>query len=112
MKNQFTYKETMDTTAEALDLLDIKSFLQKDLELYSIMMDIQDYIDYSYKEDAIAVQNFMKQKYPMFGEYLETEIFNWMTGDEFIDYCKKRYPEVKWGYQNIEKYWVAQIGDK
>jgi hypothetical protein len=30
-----------------------------------------------------------------------------MSQDEFMEYCKKRYPEVKWGYEFIERYWVA-----
>ena len=49
------------------------------------------------------------KKYPqIFGN--PPEIFNYIGQDEFIEYCIKRYPEVRWGHEVIERFWVADDG--
>ena len=50
----------------------------------------------------------MKQYPEVFSE--NAELFNYMTDYEFIEYCKKRYPEVIWASEFIERYWVANNG--
>ena len=97
-----TYHEIKEKTYKALDLYpDLKSFLQKDLEVYDIMNAISDDIEinpYNKKE----LIDYMEQE----KEFFCYDIFSWISADEFIDYCKERFPEITWGYELIERYWV------
>lgn len=97
-----TYREIKEKSYKALDLYpDLKSFLQKDLEVYDIMNAISDDIEtnpYNKKE----LIDYMEQEKKFFCQ----DIFNWMSADEFIDYCKERFSEIIWGYELIERYWV------
>ena len=106
MKNEFGYKETIEITEKALDILDIKKFLIKDKDPHEIMNDIDDYIEDGDGEDVWKVEYFMKEYPEIFGDPWFS-IFNYMDDDEFITYCKKRYPEIHWGHEFIERYWVA-----
>ena len=99
------YFKNIEITEEALNMLDIKNFLQQGVDLYDIIWDIRDYIDDGDGEDVWAVENYMKQYPRVFGS--PPDIFNYMANDEFLDYCKHRYPEIRWGYECIERYWVA-----
>ena len=103
-----TYEQCINITKQALDLLDIKKFLIKDKETRDIRWAIEDYIDDGDGEDVWAVEEFMKQYPQIFG--IPPEIFNYMGDDEFMEYCQKRYPEVRWGYEFIERYWIANDG--
>ena len=105
-KDKLGYKESIEITEKALDILDIKKFLIKDKEPHGIMWDIDDYIINTNGEDARKVEYFMKEYPEVFGNPWFS-IFNYMNDDEFIEYCKKRYPEIRWGYECIERYWVA-----
>ena len=44
-KQYYTYLTCLEITEKALDMLDIKKFLQKDVELYDIFWNIRDYIE-------------------------------------------------------------------
>ena len=103
---KYTYEQAIDICEKALDLLDIKEFLISKEEVRNIMIDIEDYLDtrrYFYY-DTREIDNFMSNYPEIFGE--NYEIFNYMTDDEFIDYCKKRYPNIRWGNEVIERHWV------
>ena len=54
------------------------------------MNDIED--DIEIIRDVYEIKNFMDEHEDIF----EGMIFNWMTADEFLKYCEKRYPQVKW----------------
>ena len=69
---------------------------------------IQDYIEDGDGQDVWNVEEYMKQYPSVFDN--PPDIFNYMSQDEFMEYCKKRYPEIKWGYEFIERYWVASDG--
>lgn len=100
-----TYKQGINITHQALNLLDIKKFLIRNKEPQDIRWAIEDYIDDGDGEDVWAVEEFMKQYPKIFGN--PPEIFNYIGDDEFIEYCCKRYPEIKWGHEIIERFWVA-----
>lgn len=103
-----TYEQCTKITYQALDLLNVKQFLKKDTEPRDILWAIEDYIDDGDGEEVWAIEEFMK-KYPqVFGN--PPEIFNYIGQDEFIEYCIKRYPEVRWGHEVIERFWVADDG--
>lgn len=103
---KYTYEQAIDICEKALDLLDIKKFLISEEEVRNIMVDIEDYINtcrylaYNVEE----IDSFMSNYPEIFGQ--NYEIFNYMTDDEFIDYCKKRYPNIHWGNEVIERHWV------
>lgn len=70
------------------------------------MVDIEDYIDTRryLGYDTGEIDNFMFNYPEIFGE--NYEIFNYMIDDEFINYCKKRYPNIHWQTEIIERHWV------
>lgn len=107
-KQYYTYLTCLEITEKALDMLDIKKFLQKNIELYDIFWNIKDYIEDGDGQDVWNVEEYMKQYPSVFDN--PPDIFNYMSQDEFMEYCKKRYPEIKWGYEFIERYWVANDG--
>lgn len=104
MNKEYTYLTSIEITEKALDILNIKQFLVKDKELNSIMDDIRYYIEIGNEQDAQKVENYLKQYPSIFSN--EPDIFNYMADDEFMEYCQKRYPEIHWGYEFIERYWV------
>lgn len=105
MKKEYNYTESIEICEKALDLLNVKQFLKKDAEPHDILWAIEDYINDGNREEVWVIEEFIK-KYPqIFGN--PPEIFNYIGEDEFIEYCIKRYPEVRWGHEVIERFWVA-----
>ena len=101
----YSYEQSIEICEKALDLIDIRKFLVSNIEVEEIMWDISyEYADFLNK-DYDALEDYMRQYPEVFGEEYQ-EPFNFMTEDEFIKYCKKRYPDIKCGHKIIEKYWV------
>lgn len=97
-----TYREIKEKTYKALDLHpNLKSFLKKDLEVYEIRDNIIDDIEIN-PDNKKELLDYMKKE----EDFFCGDIFNWMTEDEFIAYCKKKFPNIKWESQIIERYWV------
>lgn len=101
------YREQIELTEQALDLLNIKAFLIHGEELEDIYKAIQWYIDDNDTEEVHKVRRFMDG----YDDFFHGDIFNWMTSDEFIEYCIKRYPEIRWGHEIVERFWVINRGD-
>ena len=101
------YRESIKVCSKALDMINVKEFLILGQEPYDIMNDIEDYVDKVENETTCQVITYMKQYPEIFGKI--PELFNYMTDDEFITYCKERYPEVEWAYEIRERYWVANV---
>jgi len=95
-----SYKDSINITQQALDLIDIKKFLISGKDISDIKYDIRFYIHIS--EDK--VKNFMSQYSDIFG--IDLDIFNYIGDDEFISYCKRRYPDIYWEEEIIERHWV------
>ena len=107
MNNKYGYHKSIEICEQALDMLDVKYFLQSGKSVNSIMDELEAYI-YNFvaeNEDANKVFSFMLE-YPEIFCDDPPELFNYMTDDEFLNYCKKRFPEIKWMYECIERYWV------
>lgn len=97
-----TYREIKEKSYKALDLYpDLKSFLQKDLEAYDIMNNLEEDIENNPNNKEQLIKYMQEEK-----NFFNNDIFNWITEDEFINYCKERFPEITWGYELIERYWV------
>lgn len=98
----YNYKKIKELNYKALDLYpNLKSFLQKDLEVYDIMNAISNDIEInSYNKKELI--DYMEQE----KEFFCYDIFNWMSADEFIDYCREKFPDIQWGSEIIERYWV------
>jgi len=47
----------------------------------------------------------MYQHINVFGK--PPELFNYMTDDEFLEYCQEKYPDIHWGDEFIERHWVT-----
>ena len=105
---EFNYRESIKICEQALDYLDVKKFLHHGCEPQDITTKLEEYVNAHHEDDAIRAYYFMKQYPEVFSE--NAELFNYMTDYEFIDYCKKRYPEVIWASEFIERYWVANNG--
>ena len=97
---EYSYEDSIKISQQALDLIDIKKFLISGKDISDIKYDIRFYIHIS--EDK--VKNFMSQYPDIFG--IDLDIFNYIEDDEFISYCRKRYPNIYWGEEIIERHWV------
>lgn len=105
-----TYKETIEICEQALDFLDIKRFLVLNKDVDAIIDNIEFYLYENQtvncnKENLKKLNEFMSEYPEIFGDL--GELFNSITDDEFIEYCQKRYPEIHWGHEVIERYWVS-----
>ena len=109
MKRNLSYTECIRICEKALDLLDIRKFLIKDKTAHDIIWDIEDYYNDPINNDTYMLEYFMKEYPEIFGEE-DPQPFNYMTDDEFITYCEKRYPDVSWGHEWTERHWVLYNG--
>ena len=102
-----TYKELVEISYQALDLYpNLKSFLEKDASFDYIQSAIEFDMEtnpYNKKE----LFNFMSQYPEVFSKDLE--LFNYITDYEFIEYCEKRFPDIIWRCEFIEKYWISEV---
>ena len=97
---EYSYEDSIKISQQALDLIDIKKFLISGKDISDIKYDIRFYIYIS----GDKVKNFMSQYSEIFG--IDLDIFNYIEDDEFISYCRKRYPDIYWGEEIIERHWV------
>ena len=101
------YKKAIALSYQALDLIpDLKKFFIPNQTVEYIMDEIEDAI-YLYAYAGKPVEKFLQEHHDVF----KGMIFNWLNTYEFLDYCKKRYPEIKWGSEVIERFWVTEVGD-
>ena len=103
MENRRSYKDSIKINKQALDLIDIKKFLISGKDISDIKYNIRFYISIS-EDQFDELKNFMSQYTDVFGADLD--IFNYIADDEFIAYCEKRYPNIHWGEEIIERHWV------
>jgi len=45
-------------------------------------------------------------------DFFQGDIFNWMTEDEFVNYCKTKFPDIKWQSEIVETYTIVSAGDE
>jgi hypothetical protein len=100
---KYSYIQSIAITERALDLINVRKFLHKGLEPYTIMRDIEDDM-IEYPNEYQEVINYMQTCPEVFSN--PPEIFSYMTDDEFMRYCESRFPDIQWGHEIIEKYWV------
>lgn len=101
------YKETLELSYKALDLIpDLKKFFIPDQTVEYIMDEIEDAI-YLHAYAGQPVEQFLEKHYDVF----KGMIFNWIDTWEFLEYIRNRYPEVQWGHEVIERYWITEVGD-
>ena len=101
-----TYQETIQKTYKLLDMIDIKSYCNYDLDVQQVMRRIEgDYYNASQSADP-KVLKYMEENVDFFQWY----VFNWIDEFEFIEYCKVRYPEIKWRTEVIEKTYIYDMG--
>lgn len=101
---EYSYEDSIKISQQALDLIDIKKFLISGKEICEVIYNIEDYFENSDEEEIQKLKYFMKDYPDIFGKTLE--LFNYIDDDEFISYCRKRYPDIYWGEEIIERYWV------
>ena len=101
MKN-YTYEESMELTKQALDKLDIKRFLRQGREVFDIVSDIEHYLIIESREDLEEFWDYLD----LHEDFFKGEVFNFMTDYEFMEYCEKRYPDIHWQEEIIEKHYV------
>ena len=104
----YNYEQSIQICEEALDLMNVKNFLEDNEEVKIIMNNIEESYN-AYPHCSKNVTNFMLQYPEIFGKD-DPQLFNYMNQDEFINYCEKRYPNIHWGYETIERYWVINHG--
>lgn len=92
------YKKSIEICEKALDKINIKDFLIQGEDIRSITKAIE---AYPVNDEVI---NFMSNYPDIFGD--PPNILNFMLDYEFLNYCKRRYPEINWGYELAERYWV------
>lgn len=103
MKKYYTYNESMRLAEQALDLLDIKSFLRKGREVYDIVSDIEHFLIIEPQENLKEFWDYLT----LHEDFFKGELFNYMTADELIEYCQKRYPDIHWQEEIIERHYVV-----
>lgn len=100
-----TYQEILKETYKLLDMIDIKSYCAPELEGWQIMRKIEgDYYNASPNADPRVLQ-YMEEHQDFFQWY----VFNWIDECDFIEYCEKRYPEIKWHTEVIEKTYIYDM---
>ena len=105
-----TYKEFIEISYQALDLYpNIKDFLQKDLDLYNIRDNIERDLE-EHPENKTELINYMTEHEDVFGDV--PWLFNAIDGYEFMEYCKKRFPDIIWRCEFIEKDWISEVKQK
>ena len=88
---------------QALDIYGkVRNFLDRGAEVDDIMNIIEEDIDTQPKEENKELWDFMNNHKAVF----QNDIFNCMTEYEFIDYCRERYPDINWGQEVVERYWI------
>ncbi len=101
------YERAMEITEQLLDMIQIDNWLWSNSktkkDIHDIMNDIED--DIEIIRDVYEIKNFMDEHNDIF----KGMIFNWMGADEFQQYCEKRYPQVKWHTEIIEKTYIIDI---
>lgn len=97
------YKELLQIEYDALDLLPIKDFLKKDMEISEIRYAIEEMLNSEIKAERLEFWNYMDDH----EDFFKGDIFNWMDEDEFLQYCENRFPDIHWGHEIVERYWVA-----
>lgn len=102
MKEYYTYEESIRLTEQALDLLDIKQFLRQGREVFDIVSDIEHYLIIESREDLEEFWDYLD----LHEDFFKGEVFNYMTDYEFMEYCRKRYPDIRWQEEIIEKHYV------
>ena len=103
----YSYEEILSISYGALDLIpDLKKFFIRSNTIDYIMDDIEDAI-YLHAYAGQPVEKYLEEHQ----DFFKGMIFNWLGTDEFLRYCKKRFPEIKWGYEVIERIWVTEVGD-
>ena len=108
--NIMNYTETIQIIEKALDKLTIKDFLEQSLgdELTEIMKNLEESLEYEFSQgNGKEVYEYMKQYPEIFGN--PPELFNYMDEYEFLEYCQKKFPEIYWGHEIVEKYWISGI---
>ena len=100
------YNEMIELTEHALDLLNIESFLEEDLELQTIIDNIKYAIDIKSENISQEFWDFLNSH----EDFFRGDIFNWMTDDEFLNYCKYKYPKIRWHTEVIERHWITDKG--
>lgn len=109
MKKKFSYAESIEICEKVLDMIPIQTYLGLGLEPNDIMWDIECDLHAGIKDGrTLPIYIYMLDYPEIFGDD-PPELFNYMTDVEFMTYCQKRFPEIKWGHETIERYWVHGI---
>ena len=104
---KYTYKEAIELSYKALDLIpDLKKFFKRSESLEYTMEEIEDAFYYNAYAGQ-PVDKFMQEHF----DFFRGEIFNYIDADEFLTYAKERFPEIKWGHEIIENWWITEVGD-
>ena len=102
------YEKAIEITEQLLDMIQVDNWLlpnYHEKDIHDIMWDIED--DIEIIRDVYEIKNFMDEHEDVF----EGMIFNWMGTDEFLQYCKKRYPQIKWRTEIIERTYIVSTGE-
>ena len=97
------YNAMLQIEYGALDLLPIKDFLKKDMEISEIRYAIEEMLDSEIKAERPEFWSYMDNH----EDFFKGDVFNWMDENEFLNYCETRFPEIHWGHEVRERYWVS-----
>ena len=97
------YKTDLEITKQLLDLIDIEIYLKPEKDIHDIMNSIE-WDCYLFENNQEAKQ-FFEEHSSVFQDF----IFNVMDHDEFLDYCKKRYPQYLWHTEVIERNYIYGV---
>ncbi len=95
------YKKELEITKQLLDLIDIETYFDKSKDARDIMDAIED--------DFVSPNEKFKEAYAFLINHYSTfqgYVFNVMDTDEFVKYCKNRYPQYLWTTEVIERTYI------
>lgn len=81
-----SWEEELELTYDVLDMIDVRGYVYRGItDTYEVMRSIEgDYITHQLPEPICAfIDNH--------SDYFECDIFNYMSEDDFLTYCKRRY---------------------
>lgn len=105
-QNNYNYNDSIAICETALDMLPICDYLEIGASINEIMDNIEADIEARAAEPQMMNLYLYMLDYPEIFYDDPPELFNYMTESEFLMYCQKRFPQIKWGHEIIENYWV------
>ena len=85
-RNLKPWEKELELTYDVLDMIDVRGYVYRGItDTYEVMRHIQN--DYDTRKLPEMIYTFINN-HP---DYFQYDVFNYMSEEEFLTYCKRRY---------------------